>query len=62
MTRTRGVKVQMNVMIIRDTLPNGHAPTHQISFTYIERQNVMARTTVANYLPLFDLGSKIKVK
>jgi hypothetical protein len=25
-------------MMVRDTLPYGHAPTYQISLTYIERQ------------------------
>ena len=26
------------VMTVRDTLPYGHAPTYQISLTYLERQ------------------------
>jgi hypothetical protein len=26
------------VITVRDTLPYGHAPTYQISFTYLERQ------------------------
>ena len=26
------------VIIVRDTLPYGHAPTYQISLTYLERQ------------------------
>ena len=29
----------MKVITVRDTPPNGHAPTHQISLTYLERQN-----------------------
>ena len=31
-------KGQMNVMIVCDTLSNGHAPTYQISLIYLERQ------------------------
>ena len=27
------------VITVRDTLPYGHAPTYQISLTYLERQN-----------------------
>jgi hypothetical protein len=27
-----------NVITIRDTPPHGHAPTYQISLTYLERQ------------------------
>ena len=26
------------VIMVRDTLPYGHAPTYQISLTYLERQ------------------------
>jgi hypothetical protein len=28
----------MKVITVRDTLPYGHAPTYQISLTYLERQ------------------------
>ena len=28
----------MNVITVCDTLPYGHAPTYQISLTYLERQ------------------------
>ena len=28
----------MKVIMVRDTLPYGHAPTYQISLTYLERQ------------------------
>jgi hypothetical protein len=27
-----------NVIMVRDSLPYGHAPTYQISLTYLERQ------------------------
>ena len=30
--------------MVRDTPPYDHAPTYQISLTYLERQKVMART------------------
>ena len=30
---------QTNVMCVRDTSSYGHAPTYQISLTYLERQN-----------------------
>ena len=32
------VKGQMKVITVCDTLPYGHAPTYQISLTYLERQ------------------------
>jgi hypothetical protein len=28
--------------MVRDTLPYGQAPTHQISLTYLERQKMLA--------------------
>ena len=50
------------VITVRDTPPYGHAPTYQISLTYLERQNVMARTRKYylknNYL---TLRPKVKV-
>ena len=51
------------VITVRDTPPCGHAPTYQISLTYLERQkNVMARTRKYylknNYL---TLRSNVKV-
>ena len=50
------------VIMVCDTHPYGHAPTYQISLTYLERQNVMARTRKYylknNYL---TLRSKVKV-
>ena len=52
----------MKVITVRDTPSYGHAPTYQISLTYLERQNVMARTRKYylknNYL---TLRSKVKV-
>jgi hypothetical protein len=45
MARTRKYYLKNNYLIlrskvitIRDTLPYGHAPTYQISLTYLERQ------------------------
>jgi hypothetical protein len=29
------------VIMVRDTPPYGHAPTYQISLTYLERQKVL---------------------
>ena len=51
------------VITVRDTPPYGHAPTYQLSLTYLERQkNVMARTRKyylkKNYL---TLRSNVKV-
>ena len=37
------------VIMVRDTLPYGHAPTYQISLTYLERNNYLT------------LRSKVKV-
>jgi hypothetical protein len=31
-------QVPMKVIMVRDTPPYGHAPTYQISLTYLERQ------------------------
>ena len=39
----------MKVIMVRDTLPYGHAPTYQISLTYLERNNYLT------------LRSKVKV-
>jgi hypothetical protein len=35
----------MKVITVRDTPPYGHAPTHQISLTYLERQNIVFTVT-----------------
>ena len=35
------------VIMVRDTPPYGHAPTYQISLTYLERQKIMVRTSFA---------------
>jgi hypothetical protein len=32
------------VIMVRDTPPYGHAPTYQLSLTYLERKKIMART------------------
>jgi hypothetical protein len=32
------------IITVRDTLPYGHAPTYQISLTYLERQKLAKRT------------------
>jgi hypothetical protein len=31
-------RIPMKVITVRDTTPYGHAPTYQISLTYLERQ------------------------
>ena len=49
------------VIMVRDSPPYGHAPTCQISLTYLERQNVMARTR-KYYLIFFHLTLRSKVK
>jgi len=49
------------VIMVRDTPPYNHAPTYQISLTYLERQNVMARTR-KYYLKNNYLTSRSKVK
>ena len=35
------------VITVRDTQPYGHAPTYQISLTYLERKKLMVRTSFA---------------
>jgi hypothetical protein len=35
------------VIMVRDTPPYGHAPTFQISLTYLETKKVMVRTSFA---------------
>ena len=37
-------KGPMKIITVRDTPPYGHAPTYQISLTYLERQKCMAWT------------------
>ena len=32
------------VIVVHDTPPYGHAPTYQLSLTYLERKQIMART------------------
>jgi hypothetical protein len=49
------------VIMVRDTPPYGHAPTYQISLTYLERQNVMAQTR-KYYLKNNSLTLRSKVK
>ena len=34
----------MKIVAVRETPPYGHAPTYQISLTYLKRQKNMART------------------
>jgi hypothetical protein len=36
----------MKVMMVRDTPPYGHAPTYQISLTYLERQKCYDKLNV----------------
>ena len=52
----------MKVIMVRDTLPYGHAPTYQISFTYLERQKCYGpEKKILFKKQLFDLRSKVKV-
>ena len=37
----------MKVIMVHDTPPYNHAPTHQISLTYLERQKIMVQTSFA---------------
>ena len=37
-------KGPMKIITVRDTPPYGHAPTYQMSLTYLQRQKCMART------------------
>ena len=52
----------MKVIMVRDTPPYGHAPTYQLSFTYLERQKCYGTDKKIlfknNYL---TLRSKVKV-
>ena len=60
-----GVKCQgqKNVMIVHNTLSNGHAPTYQISLTYLERQTSCGPDKLRQLFYLYlTLGSKVKVK
>ena len=52
-----GVKGQMNVMIVHDTMLNGHAPIYQISLTYLERQKSYSPE---KFCQLFDLRVKVQ--
>ena len=47
----------MKVMV-RDTLPYGHAPTYQISLTYLERQMLWPDKKILFKKQLFDLEVK----
>jgi hypothetical protein len=47
------------VITVRDTLPYGHAPTYQISLTYLERQKCYEPDKKILFKKqLFDLGVK----
>ena len=49
----------IKVFMVRDTLPYGHAPTYQISLTYLERQKIYIPNKKILYKkPLFDLEVK----
>ena len=37
----------MKVITVRDTPPYGHAPTYEISLTYLERQKSYGQTSFA---------------
>ena len=55
-------KGPMKIITIRDTPPYGHAPTYQISLTYLERQKCYGQDKKIlfkkHYLTLFDLEVK----
>ena len=49
----------MKVITVRDTSPYGHAPTYQISLTYLERQKCYGPDKKILFKkPLFDLEVK----
>ena len=49
----------MKVIMVCDTPPYGHAPTYQISLTYLERQNCYGPNKKILYITqLFDLEVK----
>ena len=51
-----------NVITVRDTPPYGHAPTYQISFTYLERQKCYGPDKKILFKKqLFDSRSKVKI-
>jgi hypothetical protein len=53
----------MKVIMVCDTPPYGHAPTYQISLTYLERQKCNGPDKNILYKnQLFDLKSKVKVQ
>jgi hypothetical protein len=50
------------VITVRDTPPCGHAPTYQLSLTYLERQKCYGPDKKILFKKqLFDLRSKVKV-
>jgi hypothetical protein len=50
----------MKVITVRDTPPYGHAPTYQISLTYLERQKSYGPDKKILFKKqLFDLGVKV---
>jgi hypothetical protein len=52
----------MKVIMVRDTPPYGHAPTYQISLTYLERKKCYGPDKKILFKKqLFDLRSKVKV-
>jgi hypothetical protein len=46
------------VIMVRDTQPYGHAPTYQISLTYLERQKCYGRKRKYYLIFLLDLEVK----
>ena len=49
------------VITVCDTPPYGHAPIYQVSLTYLENKNVMARTRKYYFILYLTLRSKVKV-
>jgi hypothetical protein len=49
----------MKVIVVRDTPPYGHAPTYQLSLTYLERQKCYGSDKkIRSKKQLFDLEVK----
>ena len=51
----------MKVITVRDTPPYGHAPTYQISLTYLERQKCYGPDRKLLFKKHLTLRSKVKV-
>ena len=50
----------MKVITVRDTPPYGHAPTYQISLTYLERQKCYGTNKKILFRNQYDLEVKVQ--